>query len=581
MKKLTPYIKGWNLFFTLLAPLLMLVEVFMDLLQPTYMANIIDVGIPAGLEAGSVAPILAIGLKMLAVALIGALGGAGCSIFAAIASGNFAAALRQGAFAKIQTFSFREIDTFRTSSLVTRLTNDVTQVQNAYQMILKMAIRAPFSCIGGIIMAVTISPRLSVIFLVSMPIIIAIAILVLSKASPMFGRMQQKIDRVNTVMRENLLGVRVVKAFVSQDAESARFDIANKDLKNWSSKAMKIVFTAFPVLIFIVNVSTVAVLWFGAQMVGQGMLMTGEIMAFINYLTQILMSIMMVAMIFNHAARAKASADRLAEILTTDSSIQDPSDPVYTDAYGVEFRDVTFSYSDSAPEPVLKHISFTAEPGQTIGIIGGTGSGKTSLVSLIPRLYDATEGEVLIGGVNVKNQTMEELRKKVGMVMQESLLFYGTVEENLRWGDINASAETIESAAADAQADEFLSKLPEGMDTIVEQRGKNFSGGQKQRLSLARTFIKQPDILILDDSTSAVDLSTEARIQAALKKKTDMITFIIAQRISAIADADKILVMDEGRITDQGTHAELLKRSEIYRSIAVSQLGEEVLHHAG
>ncbi len=576
MRKVLQYLKG-SVFLTILAPCLMVLEVIMDLLQPTLMSQIIDVGV----AAGDLGYVYRTGLWMLLVAVLGFGGGAGCSLASTVACNNFGAKLRSALFAKIQTFSFREIDKFKTSSLITRMTNDITQVQMALMMFLRMMVRAPLTCLGGVVMAMRLNLRLSTIFLVAMPVLLVAILFIVRKASPMFGVMQNKIDRVNTVMRENLLGVRVVKAFVSEDKERARFNTANTDLTDWSIRAINIIMIMWPILSLIMNVSVIAVLWFGGQMTLAGEMQVGEIMAFINYLTQILMSMMMVVMLMVQTTRAKASLGRIVEVMDTQSSIADPAQPVKPQRFDVEFRDVSFAYNATDPEPVLKHISFRAEPGQTVGIIGGTGSGKSTLIGLIPRLYDVSEGQVLIGGVDVRDMALVDLRRHIGVVMQENTLFAGTVEENLRWGSPDGSREELDAAIRDAQAYEFLSTMPAGIQSEVEQRGKNFSGGQKQRLSLARTFVKNPDILILDDSTSAVDMATEARIQRSIKTKKGMLTFIIAQRISAISDADLILVLDDGAISAMGTHRELLQDSPIYRAIAVSQLGEEALQHVG
>lgn len=562
----------------MLAPLSMCLEVMMDLMQPTYMSEIIDVGV----AGGDIAFILDRGKLMLLVALIGAVAGMACTVFSSIAGMRFGTNLRQSTFDKIQSFSFKEIDSFSTSSLVTRLTNDVTQLQNMLMMGLRMLVRAPLSCIGGLVMAYFLSPQLGVIFLVALPLLFVSVFTIVRKAFPMFGETQKKIDRVNTVMRENLLGVRVVKAFVGQEHEKKRFETANTDLMNWTIRASNLMAMLSPIVTLVMNLSVIALFWFGGNLVIQGTLEAGKIMAFMTYLMQALFSLMMVVMMMMGLSRAKASADRVNEVLDTESSIQDISSPKSLHGSSVEFDHVSFRYGDHDTEYVLKDITFRAEEGQTIGVIGATGSGKSTLVSLIPRLYDVNEGAVRIGGVDVRELGQEELRRNIGMALQESLLFAGTVRENLRWADENCDFSVIEQAAADAQAEEFLASHKDGYDAIVEQRGKNFSGGQKQRLSIARTFAKRPNILILDDSTSAVDTATEAKIRQAIAKNSkDATVFIIAQRISAVSRADKIIVLDEGRISGMGTHGELLMKNDIYRSIAVSQLGEEVLENAG
>jgi ATP-binding cassette subfamily B protein len=570
------YMKG-AILMALLAPLFMAVEVVMDIMQPTYMAEIIDVGV----AGGDIPYIWDRGKMMLVVALIGGLGGMGCTIFSSIAGMRFGTTLRQAIFDKIQTLSFREIDTFTTSSLVTRLTNDVTQLQGMLMMGLRMLVRAPLSCLGGLVAAYLLSPKMSLIFVVALPLLFVSVLSVVRKAFPLFGEIQKRVDRVNTVMRENLLGVRVVKAFVGQGYERARFEVANTDLMDWSLRAAYLTILLSPIVSLIMNGSIIALFWFGGKLSIAGQFEVGKIIAFLTYLTQALFSLMTVVMMLMGFSRAKASADRINEVLDTVSSIADPAQPKQMDGCSVEFDHVSFRYDENDPEYVLNDITFSAQEGQTVGIIGATGSGKSTLVSLIPRLYDVSEGTVRIGGADVRALGRRDLRQTVGMVLQDSVLFAGTVRDNLRWADNECDFSVIEQAARDAQAEEFLSANPEGYDAVVEQRGKNFSGGQKQRLSIARTFARRPKVLIMDDSTSAVDTATEAKIRQAIAgRKDSSIVFIIAQRISAISRADKIIVLDQGRIIGMGTHEELLTQNEIYRGIAVSQLGEEVLHNA-
>ncbi len=576
MTKLFKYLKGgWLLF--CLAPVFMIVEVMMDLMQPTFMSDIIDIGV----ANGDLAYVWSTGLKMIAVAFIGFIGGAGCSILSSFAAMKFGTNVRSAMFKKIQGFSFKELDDLKTSSLITRITNDVNQVQMTILMMQRVMIRAPLLCIGGIVMAVALSPKLSIIFIVVVPVLILFVTLIVRKAFPLMMKMQEKIDRVNTVQRENILGVKVVKAFVGHDKEKERFQIANEDLMNISMKAMRLTVLLFPIVTLIMNLSVVAVLWFGGNLAFIGEIETGKIMAFLNYLVQILSSLMMAVMLLMIFSRAQASAKRINEVLETESSIKDIEHPEQLEKFDVEFKNVCFRYNEQDEEYILKDINFTAKPGETIGIIGGTGSGKSTLIQLIPRLYDTTSGEVLIGGKNVKNVSAKELRQKVGVVMQESILFSGTIRENLKWGNENASQEELIKASKDAAAYEFIEKYPDGFDKEVEQRGKNFSGGQKQRLSIARTYVHDPEILIFDDSTSAVDMSTEADILSDLKKhQNGKVVFIIAQRISAIADADKIIVLDEGKISGMGKHSELIQNNGIYRSIVASQLGEEAVKGA-
>ena len=575
MFKLLRYLKGPAIFYAILGPCLMLLEVAMDLTLPTLLSNIVDIGI----ANRDIDYVIATGLKMIAFAILGLIGGIGCSVFSTIAAVSLGQNLRDGLFAKIQELSFLELDHFKTSSLITRLTNDVTQIQNMVMMGLGILVRAPLLCVGGILMAYQLSHRLSIIFAVAIPIILVFVGLVMSKSFPLFKTMQEKIDKVNNVMRENLLGVRVIKAFTMEEKQRSRFNESNDDLMNQSIRAQKLMIILNPVVMLVVNFSVIAVLWYGGYLVQDGLLETGKIMAFINYLTQIMMSMMMVIMISMNFSRAKASAERIHEVFNTPSSIQEVPNPKMLENYDIEFKNVTFKYHDHSEE-VLKNISFKIKEGNQVGIIGGTGSGKSSLVSLIPRLYDVSEGEVLIGGQNVKSLSLHELRDKIGIVLQESILFSGTIGTNFKFGYHEATQEELDDAAKDAQASEFIQSKEDGYETVVEQRGKNLSGGQKQRVSIARTLIRNPKILNLDDSSSALDMATESKLQLAIKERMkDSTVIMIAQRISAVMDADQIIVLDQGEITGIGTHEELLKTNEIYRSIAISQLGEEAVNH--
>lgn len=575
MIKLLRYLKGSAILYAILAPLFMLVEVSMDLMLPTMLSNIIDIGI----TNGDTTYVWMTGAKMIGFAVIGLIGGVGCSIFSTIAAVNLGQNLRDGLFATIQSLSFLELDHFKTSSLITRLTNDITQIQTMVMMGLRILVRAPLLCIGGILMAYRLSSDLSGIFVITIPVILIFVAIIMSRSFPLFKSMQEKIDKVNNVMRENLLGVRVIKAFTIEHKQKDRFNEANDDLMNQSIRAQKLMIILNPVVMLLVNFSIVAVLWYGGFLVQAGVLETGKIMAFINYLTQIMMSLMMVIMISMNFSRAKASADRINEVLMTESSIQDSKSPEVIDQYDIEFKDVSFKYHDHSEE-VLTDLSFKIKQGDRVGIIGGTGAGKSSLVQLIPRLYDVSSGEVLIGGRNVKEVSLHELRDKIGVVLQESILFSGTIESNIKFGYHDATDEELDQAARDAQAMEFIQLKESGYQTEVEQRGKNLSGGQKQRVSIARTLIRKPKILILDDSSSALDMATERQLQEAIKDQmTGSTVIMIAQRISAVMDADQIIVLDQGHISGIGTHEELLKTNEIYRSIAISQLGEEVVHH--
>ena len=575
MLKLLRYLKGPAIFYAILAPILMLLEVAMDLTLPTMLSNIVDIGI----ANSDINYVLTAGAKLILFAFLGLIGGVGCSIFSTIAAVNLGQNLRDGLFAKIQSLSFLELDHFKTSSLITRLTNDITQVQTMVMMGLRILVRAPLLCIGGLWMAYRLSQSLSIVFVITIPIILIFVAIVMSKSFPLFKTMQEKIDKVNNVMRENLLGVRVIKAFTMEHKQRDRFNEANDDLMSQSIRAQKIMIILNPVVMLLVNFSVIGVLWYGGYLVQDGLLETGKIMAFINYLTQIMMSMMMVIMISMNFSRAKASADRINEVFATNSSIQENEKTAELTNYDIEFKNVSFKYHEHSEE-VLKDISFKIKQGNQVGIIGGTGSGKSSLVNLIPRLYDVSEGEVLIGGQNVKTLSLSELRDKIGVVLQESILFSGTIASNFKFGYHEATQDELDDAAKDAQAMEFIQAKEDGYETVVEQRGKNLSGGQKQRVSIARTLIRDPKILILDDSSSALDMATESKLQRAIKERMKESTVImIAQRISAVMDADQIIVLDQGEISGIGTHEELLKTNEIYRSIAISQLGEEAVNH--
>jgi len=548
-----------------------MVEAIMDLYQPTLMADIIDIGV----KNGDINFVLSTGRRMLALSLIGMAGGILCTFFSSIAACTFAAELRKKLFAKIQNFSFAEIDKLKTSSLITRVTNDVTQMQHMVLMSLRIMVRSPLLFAGGIVMAIRISPKLSTLFIFMVPALVITMFYVISRSFPLFSILQKNIDRVNTVMRENLLGVRVVKAFVGYKQETARFEKANEDLKGISIKSQVITILMWPIVNIIMQFSVVAVLWFGGNLYKIGGIDTGKIMAFINYLTQIMFSLTMSVMLFIHFSRAKVSADRINEVFDTAPTVTDSENALDFRGSDIEFKNVSFKYHKTG-QWVLENISFKANEGETIGIIGATGSGKSTLAMLIPRLYDVTEGEIFIGGVNVRDIKTSDLRDHISVVLQENILFSGTIEDNLRQGKDGASKDDLIRALDISQASEFVNTLPDGISSPVEQRGKNFSGGQKQRLSIARSLVRNPKILILDDSSSALDMSTEAKLQTALRENIKNCTiFIIAQRISGVMYCDKIIVLDGGRISGMGTHSELLGSNDIYRSIVVSQLGEE------
>jgi len=574
MIKLLSYLRPhWKA--AVLAPLLMLLEVVMDLFQPMLMASIIDNGV----MTGDIGHIGRTGILMITVALIGIIGGVGCTIYSSIAAMRFGADLRQDLFQHVQTFSFRNLDELKTGSLITRLTNDIVQLQTMVQMMLRIFVRSPLLAIGSIVMAVIISPKLAIILAISVPILFIVMFSLIRLTLPMFAKVQQRLDKVNTVLQENLAGMRVSKAFVRANFEKERFGRANEDYTDTAVKAQRLVAINMPILMMILNVSIIAVLLLGGKDAIDGSFEVGNLVAFINYVTQVLFALSAVAMMLVRISSAKVSADRILEVMNTESEIRSKEDAAVVPADErmgrIEFRHVSFTYG-SQSELALDDVSFIIEPGQKVAIIGATGSGKSSLVGLIPRLYDVTEGAVLVGGVDVREHDLETLRKQIGIVLQETILFTGTIRDNIRYGKPDATDQEVIAAAKAAQAHDFISKLPDGYDTMLGQRGVNLSGGQKQRLAIARALILQPPILILDDSTSAIDMGTESRLQQALAElMRGRTSILIAQRISSVMDADKIFVLDQGRLVDVGTHAELLATSRIYQEIYESQLGKE------
>lgn len=561
----------------------------MDLLQPKLMSSIVDDGV----LAGDLPHIVRTGLFMLLFALIGWVGGAGCTLFSSKASVGYGSDLRQELFDHIQTFSFRNLDTFQEGSLITRLTSDITQMQTFVQMLLRMFIRSPMLIIGSIIMAFTISIKLALILMMTVPVLFVILYILISASYPLFASVQNKLDQVNAVLQENLAGIRVVKAFARAGTEKKRFNQSNEDYTGTAVKAWRIVTLNAPVLSLMLNVTIVAVLWFGGFQVVGGDIAAGDLIAFINYVTVVLSSLTSIGMMMMSYSRAKVSATRINEVLYTEPEIQsgheahrenalqnqaiqvgsNPASRVTRRTGEVEFRDVSFRYDG---EDALTGVNLTARAGEKVALLGSTGSGKTSLVQLIPRLYDASLGEVLVGGVNVRNWDLQLLRSRVSIVLQESILFSGSIRDNIGFGRPDATDAEIRAAARAAAADEFIMNLKDGYDTELGQRGVNLSGGQKQRISIARALLMRPDVLILDDSTSAVDLRTEASIQRALHSlMKDSTTFLIAQRISSVKDADCIYVLDEGRIVASGTHDELMANSTHYQSIYDSQQRKE------
>lgn len=562
----------------LLAPLLMLLEVAMDLLQPMLMASIIDQGV----MQNDTAHILHTGLIMLGAAAIGLLGGLGCTIYSSIASQRFGADLRRDLFRKVQTLSFRNLDEISTGSLITRLTSDIVQLQTMVQMLLRIFVRSPFLAIGSMIMAVIISPKLAIILAIAVPLLFVVMFFLIRATLPLFATVQKKLDKVNTVLKENFAGIRVSKAFVRAGYEKDRFHQANTDFTQVSVKTQRIVALNLPILTMILNISIVVVLWLGGKNAIDGSFEVGSLVAFINYVTQVLFSVSSVAMMLVRISTAKVSADRIQEVMHTESEIAKAAHPT-KNAYKqgeIVFDQVTFSYKPQIQKPVLHHVSFKVRPGQTVAIMGATGSGKTSLVSLLPRLYDVTSGRIFIDGVDVRQYDLSALRERIGIVLQESILFTGTIRDNIRYGKADASDEEVIAAAKAAQAHEFISSMPEGYDTMLGQRGVNLSGGQKQRISIARALLLRPAILILDDSTSAIDMGTESRLQKELAQLMNGRTcLMIAQRISSVIDADRILVLDDGKLVAEGTHSELLASCELYQDIYQSQFGKEVSSH--
>lgn len=575
MKQYMKYVKPYAAYF-LLAPVLMLVEVAGEVVMPKLLAGMIDVGIPQG----DTAYIARLGLYMAGMALIMMAGGVGGAYFSAKASVSFAAALRKDAFTKVQEFSFANIDKFSTGSLVTRLTNDITQLQNIINMGLKMAFRAPGMLIGALIMAITMNAGLAMVIGVVIPLLVLVLVLIMRMAFPRFNAMQKKLDNLNTSVQENLTNIRVVKSFVHEEEEIEKFGKANEELRQGSISAFKIVIFTMPVMMLAMNVTTLAIVWFAGRQILVGDMEVGQLTAFTTYVVQILMSLMMTAMVILNSSRAIASAKRISEIFNTKLDLSDKQasckDAVVTQGK-IEFKDVCFKYYKDNENYVLENINFTANPGEIVGIIGGTGSGKTSMVQLIPRLYDCDSGEVLVDGINVKEYSLKNLREGVGMVLQKNVLFSGTIMENLKWGDADAAEEEIQAAAMRAQAHNFITSFTNGYETELGQGGVNVSGGQKQRLCIARVLLKKPRILILDDSTSAVDTATERRIREAFENELkDTTKIIIAQRISSVKDADRILVIDDGRIVGEGTHRSLYRDCEAYREICISQEEKEV-----
>ncbi len=590
-KKLLSYAKGYGLY-AFLSPLTIVFEVLIEVAIPFLMSVIIDSGIngiPLSQKDGFVVDILlklgfgekqglelvtSTGILMIGMACLSLACGASAAYFAAKAGMGFGSNLRGAMFGKIQDYSFANVDKFSTGSLITRMTTDVNMIQNAFMMAIRMLVRSPLMFAMAIAMAIDINKKLSLVFLIVGPLLGFTLIFIGSKAHPRFERMFKKYDKFNTSIQENLISIRVVKAFVRSKHEKEKFAISNDELKAASIFAEKLIILNSPVMMVAVYACIISILWFGTKLIFVGDMQLGDLMSFITYVQQILMSLMMISMIFVMSVMAKASMKRVVEVLDEAPTISDEnSDEALTVKNGdIEFKNVFFKYNETAEEPVLSNINLSIKSGETVGILGGTGSAKSSLVQLIPRLYDVTDGEISVGGRNVKDYKLHTLRDSVSMVLQSNVLFSGTIEENLRWGNENATMEEIRAAAKIACADDFVMSFPDQYNTDLGQGGVNVSGGQKQRLCIARALLKNPKILILDDSTSAVDTATDGKIREGMKNSLPETTkIIIAQRINSIQHADKIIVLDDGKIDDIGTHEELLSRNEIYKDVYTSQ----------
>lgn len=574
MLKLIRFLKPYR-WIAVLSIFLVFVQSIAELFLPTLMAEIVD----RGIVDQDTALILRIGVTMLLITALGTLGAVVGSYLAAKASGGFGRDLRKEIFGHVTDFSLREFDQHGTATLITRTTNDVTQVQQVLHMILRMMVRAPMMITGGIIMAVSKDPTLSLVILVVIPVLAAVIGLIASRATPLFNVIQEKLDRLNLIVRESLTGVRVIRAFHRIEHEEQRFETANDDLMKTSITVNKIMALMNPAMTLIFSLTTVAVLWFGGIRIDNNHMQVGDLMAFIQYVTQIMFSLMMLTMIFVMIPRASVSARRINDVLTTEPTIINP-DSSYTgtpERSLLEFNNVTFRYP-GAEAPALANLSFRSAAGEITAIIGGIGSGKSTLAALIPRFYDVSEGTISIGGIDIRKYSQEQLRLKIGFVAQRALLFSGTVAENIRYGKEDATDEEVQHAARIAQAHQFITEMPDEYDSFVTQGGTNLSGGQKQRLTIARALVRKPEIYIFDDNFSALDLKTEAKLRAALQSEIQNATVIIvAQRISTIIDADRIIVLDEGRVAGIGRHDQLLETCEVYRQIVASQLAEEAI----
>ena len=564
LKKLAPYIGEFKKE-TILSPVCIAIEVIMEVILPMLMAMVIDNGV----NVGDMNYVLKMGLLMLVVAFVSLAGGALCGKYAAIASTGFSKNLRKTMFERIQGFSFANIDKFSTAGLVTRLTTDVTNVQMAFQMIIRICVRAPFMLIFSLIMCLKLAPQVSWIFLVALVFLGGVLGYIVANAFPKFHKMFKEVDKMNGTVQENLAGIRVVKAYVREKHETDKFLVQSRKVRDLAIDAEKLIIMNSPVMQLTMYGCILMISWLGAKHIVAGNMTTGTLMSLFTYTMQVLMSLMMISMIFVMLTISKTSADRILEVLEEDSTIKNPENPIMEVKDGsIDFENVSFRYSGGEDKNVLENIDIHIKSGETVGIIGATGSSKSTFVQLIPRLYDVSSGSVKVGGVDVRDYDMEVLRNEVSMVLQKNVLFSGTILENLRWGNENATLEEAKHACELAQAAEFIERLPDGYETKIERGGTNVSGGQKQRLCIARALLKKPKILILDDSTSAVDTATDAKIRTAFREEIPNTTkLIIAQRISSVEDADHILVLNEGQVNGYGTHEELLKNNEIYRDI--------------
>lgn len=552
--------------------LLIFFQAMSELYLPTLMGDIVDNGV----VLGDIPYIWKLGGLMLLVAAVGVGVSVMASYYSSMVAMGFGRDIRQKVFSHVQKFSLQEFDEIGTASLITRTTNDITQLQQVVLMMLRMVIMAPLMLIGGIIMAVSKDAKLSLVILVILPFLVLAILVILKKGLPLFKAVQRKLDQLNLVMRENLTGIRIIRAFNREKEEKERLEKANKNLTDVSIKVNKIMAFAMPIMMLLMNLAIVSIIWFGGIRINNGGMQIGDLMAFIQYVMQIMFALVMASIMFIMIPRASVSANRINEVLELEPTIFDEGDMKANRKQGLlEFSHVTFSYP-GAEEPALKDIHFTAKPGEVTAIIGGTGSGKSTLVNLIPRFYNLSKGQIRVNGVDIRDSTQEEIRSKVGFVPQKALLFSGTINENIRYGKSQATQEEIKHAAQIAQADHFIEQMEDGYETEIEQGGTNLSGGQKQRLSIARALVRKPDIYVFDDSFSALDYKTDAKLRDALKNETKQSTvLIVAQRVSSVVDADQIIVLDKGKIAGMGTHSELLKDNDVYREIVQSQLGEE------